>query len=53
MQFTKSDIDLYVDDGRLDGNPSTIVDISKDRPLILRSGSIKESDIMDALVNER
>jgi len=48
MQFKKSDIALYIDNGKLNGAASTIVDLTNDKPLILREGNIKEKEIMDA-----
>jgi len=47
MQFKKSDIALYIDNGKLNGAASTIVDLTNDKPLILREGNIKEKEIMD------
>lgn len=34
-------VDLYVDGGRIAGEPSTIVDLTQDVPVVLRQGKIK------------
>lgn len=42
-------IDLYVDVGVLDNPVSTVVDASKDSPIVLRTGAIAESEILALL----
>jgi len=48
MQFT-TDILVYLDDGRLDAKPSTIVDLTSEKPRIVRKGSITLEEILDAI----
>ena len=48
MQFT-ADILVYLDDGRLDAKPSTIVDLTLEKPRIVRKGSITLEEILDAI----
>ena len=52
LQFKDEDIAVYIDYGRLDGKPSTIVDMTKEIPEIVRQGEISKEDIMDAINNE-
>lgn len=49
MQFKKEDISVYLDIGKLDGKPSTIVDATGKSIKLLRSGSISEKEILDAI----
>jgi L-threonylcarbamoyladenylate synthase len=51
MQFKPKDISVYIDDGKLEGKPSTIVDLTSEKPRILRQGTISEKQIMDAIDN--
>ena len=48
MQFT-TDISVYLDDGRLDAKPSTIVDLTLEKPRIIRKGSITLKEILDVI----
>lgn len=48
MQFSK-DIQVYLDHGRLDGKPSTIVDLTSKEPIIVRQGAITKKEISDAI----
>lgn len=48
MQFT-TDILVYLDDGRLDAKPSTIVDLTLEKPRIVRKGSITLEEILDVI----
>ena len=48
MQFT-TDISVYLDDGRLDAKPSTIVDLTLEKPRIIRKGPITIEEILDAI----
>ena len=41
----------YIDDGTRNGSPSTIVDVTEDKPLILRKGAILSEQI-EAVVSE-
>jgi len=52
MQFSVSDIAVYIDDGKLDGRPSTIIDMSQKPFKIIRKGAISEKEIMDAISYE-
>ncbi|KYK20711.1 hypothetical protein AYK21_05585 [Thermoplasmatales archaeon SG8-52-2] len=49
MQFKKGDIGSYLDIGKVEGKPSTIVDASDKDVKILRLGAIKEKEILDAI----
>lgn len=48
MQFS-NEISVYLDDGRLDAKPSTIVDLTSKKPIIVRKGPIKKEEIMEAI----
>ena len=48
MQFS-TNISVYLDDGRLDAKPSTIVDLTLEKPTIVRKGSITREEISDAI----
>ncbi len=48
MQFS-TNISVYLDDGRLDAKPSTIVDLTSEKPTIVRKGSITREEILDAI----
>ncbi len=48
MQFT-TDILVYLDDGRLDAKPSSIVDLTLEKPRIVRKGSITLDEILDVI----
>jgi L-threonylcarbamoyladenylate synthase len=43
----KDDIAVYIDYKRLDGSPSTIVDITGKKPVVLREGTIKKKEILE------
>jgi L-threonylcarbamoyladenylate synthase len=45
MEF-KEEISCYLDDGLLNNEPSTIVDLTGDKPKILREGKISLKDIL-------
>jgi len=47
-----SDITVYIDDGKLDGKPSTIIDMTEKPFKIIRKGTISEKEIMDAISYE-
>ena len=49
MQFNKGEIDSYLDVGKVEGNPSTIVDATENNIKILRLGSISKKEILDAI----
>ena len=49
MQFNDNDISLYLDVGRLDGKPSTIIDLTENNIKIVREGAIPKKDIVDAI----
>ena len=50
-QFRKEDISVYLDVGKLDGAPSTIVDLTGKEAKVLREGVISKSDILDVIQN--
>lgn len=52
MQFKKHDISVYLDAGKLTGQPSTIVDMTGKQIQIIREGTISERDILDAIKDE-
>ena len=52
MQLGESDVKLYIGSGDLVGQPSTIVDVTNNKINILREGTIKTKDILDAIKNE-
>jgi len=49
MQFRDDDVSVYLDIGKLEGQPSTIVDMTGKQIKILREGAIKKRDILDAI----
>ena len=49
MQFSKEDVAVYLDYGKLDGDPSTIVDLTYKKPRVIRRGIITEKEILDAI----
>jgi L-threonylcarbamoyladenylate synthase len=49
MQFKKGDISSYINIGKLEGRPSTIVDATDKNVKILRLGAIQEKEILDAI----
>ena len=51
MQFKPEDISVFIDDGKLEGKPSTIIDLTCESPKILRMGKISEKQILDAIKN--
>lgn len=50
IQFNDK-ISAYIDNGKLDKRPSTIVDLTSQKPIIVRKGPIKNDDIADAISN--
>lgn len=46
MQFRDSDISIYINDGQLDGQASTIIDLTSKKPKILREGAVTKKDIL-------
>ena len=52
IQFKASDIAVYIDNGKLDGRPSTIVDMTEKPFKIIRKGTISEKEIMDVISYE-
>lgn len=51
MQFKESDISVYLDYGKLNGKPSTIVDLTDKKPNLVRKGAIEFKDVLDAIEN--
>jgi L-threonylcarbamoyladenylate synthase len=49
MQFNVDDVAVYLDYGKLDGMPSTIVDMTAKKPRIVREGIITERAILDVI----
>jgi L-threonylcarbamoyladenylate synthase len=48
-QFKDGDVAVYLDCGKLNASPSTIVDITTKTPKIIREGIITKKDILDAI----
>jgi L-threonylcarbamoyladenylate synthase len=49
MQFKEGDISSYLDTGRVQGKPSTIVDATEEKIRIIRLGTITEKEILEAI----
>lgn len=49
MQFTADAVASYLDAGRLEGLPSTIVDLTAKEPLIVREGTITKEEIVGSI----
>lgn len=49
MQFKDEDISVYLNNGKIAGKPSTIVDATKKRIKLIREGAIPEKEILDAI----
>ncbi len=50
MQFN-TEISVYLDDGKLSAEPSTIVDLTLEKPAIIRKGFITNKQILDVISN--
>jgi len=48
-EYFGNSIDLYIDNGRLIGEPSTIIDLSYEKPKLIREGAVKFDTIMKLL----
>ena len=48
-QFKDEDISVYINNGRIAGKPSTIVDATKKHIKLFREGAIAEKEILDAI----
>lgn len=49
MQFNSDDVAVYLDYGKLNGLPSTIVDMTAGKPRIVRDGAITKEEILDVI----
>jgi L-threonylcarbamoyladenylate synthase len=49
MQF-KDEINIYIDAGELKDKPSTIIDLSDEKPKVLREGAIPAEEIIKAIL---
>lgn len=49
----KENVAVYLDNGRIEGKPSTIVDLTNNQIRIIRKGAIPEKDILDAILDGR
>ena len=49
MQFNSDDVAVYLDYGKLNGLPSTIVDMTASKPRIVRDGAITKEEILDVI----
>jgi len=49
MQFNSDDVAVYLDYGKLNGLPSTIVDMTAGKPRIIRDGAITKEEILDVI----
>jgi L-threonylcarbamoyladenylate synthase len=45
----KQSVAVYIEHGRLDGSPSTIVDVTGDKPVIVREGIIDKREILECI----
>jgi L-threonylcarbamoyladenylate synthase len=52
MQF-KENVATYLDNGKLEGQPSTIIDLTDIQIRIIRKGAIPEKDVLDAIRDGR
>jgi L-threonylcarbamoyladenylate synthase len=50
MQF-ETHIPIYLNDGRHDGVPSTIVDLSTSKPRLVRIGQVTEKELLDVIIH--
>ncbi len=50
-QFKGEEIEVYIDHGELKGEPSTIVDLTKSKPIITREGVIPKKQILSVISN--
>lgn len=50
-QFKGRGIEVYIDQGELKGRPSTIVDLTKSKPIIIREGVIPKKQILSVVSN--
>lgn len=48
-EFDKKEISVFIDGGRLDGKPSTIVDLSNGVLNVLREGDITKKQLLDVI----
>lgn len=49
MQFKDDDVSVYLDHGRLEGEPSTIIDLTSEKPGIIREGMIPADKILGVI----
>jgi len=49
MQFNSNDVAVYLDYGKLNSLPSTIIDMTADTPRIVRDGAITKEEILDRI----
>ena len=49
MQFNSDDVAVYLNYGKLNGLPSTIVDVTSSKPRIVREGTITKREILDVI----
>jgi L-threonylcarbamoyladenylate synthase len=52
MHLRAEDIAVYLDAGPLQGQPSTIIDMTTGKPRLVRQGRIRFQDILDAMTDE-
>jgi len=52
QQLRTKFVTAYIDDGELHGKPSTIVDLTKEKPVILREGVIPKEKIVSVIKDE-
>jgi len=48
-QFNSNYVNVYLDYGKINGLPSTIVDVTTSKPRIVREGIITKKDILDVI----
>jgi L-threonylcarbamoyladenylate synthase len=49
MQFKQGDVAVYLDYGRLYGQPSTIIDVTSEKMKIIREGVVSKEQILDVI----
>ena len=48
----QNDVSIFLDDGKLNKSPSTIVNLTTEKPIIVRQGAIKIEQIMKVIKHE-
>jgi L-threonylcarbamoyladenylate synthase len=51
IMLFKDQVSVYIDDGKISGLASTIIDLTSEEPEIIRQGSISKNQILDCIKN--